>query len=295
MVSMDGKNDVAPVGRLGWLAVGLPTLAIGLFEFLRHQWLLHALPAWISEGWAGSALGALIVGCVVFGFVRLFAGLLRRSALEAMGAREEAAVARERQRVAREMHDNVAQTLFYLGANLREVGVLVDGGERHEALRELGAAERCLKEAHEKVRAVISDADRRDDGPEDLRDAVRRAAAGISERLDMRVECRAEGHPSLPPASRDHLLAIVQEALTNAHRHGRASAAVVRLGPADGGLSVEISDDGSGFEPGGLPGEGSYGLAIMAERARMIGGELSLASTPGRGSRVTVLVPEETT
>jgi signal transduction histidine kinase len=291
MVSMDGKDEAMVVGRLGWLAVGLPTLAIGLFEFLRHQWLSHALPGWLAEGWAGNALGALVVGCVVFGFVRLFAGLLRRSAIEAMGAREEAAVALERQRVAREMHDNVAQTLFYLGANLREVGTLVESGEKDDAMAELGTVEAHLKEAHAQVRAVISDADRRDGGPEDLRESVRRTAAGISERLDMRVECRTEGRPSLPPPATDHVLAIVHEALTNAHRHGNASAAVVSVGPVEGGLSVEISDDGKGFEPADAPDEGSYGLAIMAERARMIGGELDLASVPGRGSRVTVRVP----
>ena len=293
---MTGKLDAAGFGRIRRLAVALPALAIGLFESLRHGWLAHALPGWLAEGWPGNALGALVVGGVVYGFVRVFAGLVRRSALETVRAREEAAAVFERQRIAREMHDNVAQTLFYLGANLREVGALVEAGERDEALAELRAAEGYLKEAHGRVRAVIADSsDRRDDGPEDLRESVQSVASRLAMRLGMRVECRVTGRPRPPLHSREHVLAIIHEALTNARRHGRAGEAVVRVGAADeepgGGFSIEVSDDGSGFDPAGMTGEGSYGLAIMAERARLIGGQFALASAPGRGTRVTVRVP----
>lgn len=294
-------GDAPGFVRLRWLAVLLPTLAIGAFEFFRHEWLTHALPGWLAEGWPGSLLGALVVAGVVYGFVRVFSGLVRRSALETVEAREQTAVAIERQRIAREMHDGVAQTLFYLGANLREVGALVASGEDEEALGELRTAERHLKEAHERVRAAIADS-LRGEGTEDLGEAVRRSTARTAGKLGLRVDCEIQAGLSVPAPCQRQILAIIDEALTNAHRHGEASGAVVRVGATggtnggpngepNGGLAVEVSDDGRGFDPGAEPNGESYGLTIMAERARMVNGDLRLASTPGQGSTVTVRIP----
>ena len=287
----------------------LPTLAIGAFEFFRHEWLAHALPGWLAEGWPGSLLGALVVAGVVYGFVRVFSGLVRRSALETVKAREQAAVAIERQRIAREMHDGVAQTLFYLGANLREVGALVASGEDEEALDELRTAERHLKEAHERVRAAIADS-LRVEGTEDFGEAVRTIHRPHRRQARTAGRLRDRGRPLRAAPCQRQILAIIDEALTNAHRHGEASGAVVRIGATgktgggtgranggpngepNGGLAVEVSDDGRGFDPGAKPNGESYGLTIMAERARMVNGDLRLASTPGQGSRVTLRIPE---
>lgn len=284
-----GKQKASGLGRLRLMAVLLPAGAIGAFEFLRHQWLAHALPGLLAEGWVGSALGALVVAGAVYGFVRLFEGLVQSSARETARAREEAAVLSERQRLAREMHDGVAQTLFYLGANLREVRALLEMGHEGEALDGVRAAETHLDEAHATVRAAIADS--RQGGTPDLGESLRRAANEASGRLGMRVACEVEGCPAVPASSQRQLLAIVQEALANAHRHGRAREALVRAGAEGGGVAVEVSDNGGGFDPSARPGEGSYGLEIMAERARMIDGELRLASSPGRGTRVTVRFP----
>lgn len=290
MVRVIGKPKILGFGRLRLLAVLLPVVVVGAFEFLRHQWLSHVLPGWLAEGWAGNVLGALVVGGTVFGFVYVFGGLVQRSARETAAAREEAAVLSERQRLAREMHDGVAQTLFYLGANLREVRALLEAGEDEEALDGVRTAESHLKDAHEKVRAAIADS--RHNGTGDFGESLRRAADEASGRLGMRVLCEVEGNLSVSASSQRQVLAIVQEALTNAQRHGHASEALVRVEAGDGGVSVEVSDDGGGFDPRTRSYEGSYGLEIMAERARMLDGELQLASSPGRGTRVTVRLPE---
>ena len=107
--------------RVRWLAVLLPTFSIGLFEFLRHQLLEPVLPEWLSDGWLGNVAGVFVVAAIVYVFVRFFGDVLQESAVEVAQAREEAAVAVERQRIAREMHDSIAQTLFYLTVKLREV------------------------------------------------------------------------------------------------------------------------------------------------------------------------------
>ncbi len=284
---MEGKR----FRRVCWLAVLLPAASVGLFEFLRHQWLAHALQGWSGAGWLGNLVSVLVVAAVVFGFVRVFAGILSGLALEAARSREEAAVAVERRRIAREMHDDTVQALFYLNVKLREVGELISDGETGRARGELREAEACLQDAYRQVRTGISDLKEQQAEREDFGEAARRASAEFAGRLGMRVTCEVEGSAVLPSTSRKHLLAIVQEALTNAHRHGRAKEAAIRVKAVGEDLRVEVSDEGAGFDPDAGAPEGCYGRAIMEERARMLGGRLSLDLAPGRGTRVMVSLP----
>src|SRR3954462_1036942 len=90
--------------RLGFehilrLAVLLPALYVGLFEFLRHQWLEPILPGWLSIGWLGNMMAGLVVAALVYIFVRFFTNKLQESASELSRACEEAAVVVERQRI----------------------------------------------------------------------------------------------------------------------------------------------------------------------------------------------------
>ncbi len=123
-----GIPQARGLDRLRLLTVLLPAGAVGVSEFLRHQWLAHNFSGSLAEGWVGNVLGAVVVAGVVYGFVSVLGGLIQNSARETARAREQAAVLSERQRLAREMHDGVAQTLFYLGANLREVRALPGSG-----------------------------------------------------------------------------------------------------------------------------------------------------------------------
>ena len=286
-----GSGEKSPdFRRIRWLAVVLPALSVGLFEFLRHQWLASVLPGWLGTGWSGNVAGALVVAAVVYVFVSLFADILQEFVLEIAQAREKAAVAVERQRIAREMHDRIAQTLFYLTVKLREAEDLMVAGESEEAHGELRTAREETKAAYHQVRAVIADLKQQAE-LEDFGEAVRHAATELAERLGVRVTCEVLGYAALPNSSRQHALAIIQEALINAHRHGGTQRASVRLKAIGKDTAIEVSDEGAGFDPDAVPQEGRYGLAIMEERAQMAGGQLSLDSTPGRGTRVTVYLP----
>lgn len=276
--------------RIRWLAVLLPALSVGLFEFLRHQWIGFMLPGWLDTGWPGNVAGALVVAAVVYGFVRFFTDILQDSALEVARVREEAAVVVERQRIAREMHDSIAQTLFYLTVRLREVDDMMLAGENEEAHAELQMARSEIKDAYHRVRAVIADLKQQAE-LEDFGKAVHRTATELAERLGVQVTCEVAGPITLPLSSRQHVLAIIQEALVNTHRHGQARCATVRLKTVGRETVIEVSDEGVGFEPGAIPQEGRYGLTIMEERAQMAGGWLDLDSVPGRGTRVTVYLP----
>ena len=84
---------------------------------------------------------------------------------------------------------------------------------------------------------------------------------------------------------------VAHEALTNAARHGRASAVTVLLSPRGQGLQLAISDNGSGFDPGRSRERASLGLASIRERVRLLRGEFDIESTPGRGTTVVAWVP----
>ena len=99
--------------------------------------------------------------------------------------------------------------------------------------------------------------------------------------------------PSMTPLAELQLLRILQEALSNVRKHARAKSARVELAQVDGRVSAAVQDDGRGFDPEAMHREGfpRFGLAIMRERAQSIGGELSVESAPGRGTRVSIEVP----
>lgn len=125
-----------------------------------------------------------------------------------------------------------------------------------------------------------------------LAQALRQAARQAGDRLGLQVAADIKGDPVLADGARQHVLAIMHEALTNAQRHGRARKATVRLARTDTGWRLEVIDDGTGFDPAAPRPEGSFGLTIMSERARILGGELEVTAGPGRGTRVAVQIPE---
>jgi signal transduction histidine kinase len=261
-----------------------------LFEFLRHQWLAFALPEWLGYGWAGNVLGAFVVAAVVYVFVDFFTDALQKSTSEVARAREEAAVAVERQRIARETHDDIAQALFYLNVKLSETEDLIAAGEDEEARGELRAARDETKAVHRRVRAVVADL-REQAELEDFEAAVRRTTMELAEQIGMRVTCEIVGRAVLPVSARQHVLAIIHEALVNAYRHGGAPRAAVRLKTVGEDTTVEVADEGTGFDPEVVNRTGRYGLTIMEERAQMAGGWLYLDSSDGHGTRVTVRLP----
>jgi signal transduction histidine kinase len=269
--------------RIEWLAVSLPAMAVLLFEYVRH----HLLESWLSM-WAGNVVTAVLAAAGMYGFVRLFKGMLERSAEEVARARAENAVMVERQRIAREMHDSVAQALFYLSVKLRDMEALLRDGQQEAAFSELQAMQGYTNDAYHLVKAVIADLKKQEE-EQDFQEAIRYVAAHASEHLGLQVTCDV-ARTDLSAVSQRHLLAIIQEALLNAHRHGHARKADVRVRTLGRDLVVEVIDDGVGFDPATADRDGHFGLTIMAERARMIGGELELQSAPGRGTRVSVHV-----
>lgn len=270
--------------RIQWLAVGIPSVALGLFEFVRHRLLDRYLPSPL-----GNVAAASIVALGAYGFVHFLISLVEQTAAQLNQARAEAAVLSERQRIAREMHDGVAQAIFYLGVKLDRLDQLLAEGEVGAARSELVAVRENLQQTNRQVRAVISNLRQAADLAS-FAAAVRTAAARF-EAAGLPVAVSVQGDPALPARVQEQLLAIIQEALTNTLKHGHAGGARIQVDAAGRGLRLVVEDDGCGFDPA-APRAGGHGLTIMAERARLAGGELRVETEPGRGTRVEVTLPE---
>jgi signal transduction histidine kinase len=205
------------------------------------------------------------------------------------GVRELAAL-EERERIARDLHDGIIQSIYATGLGLEECARLAE--------EQPGAVAKRLDEAIESLNTVIRDVRNYIVGldPEELRrrslgaaldDLARRLALNGLTSAEVSVEEPADR--ALTDEQAFQLFHICQEALANVVRHARATRVVVGLRRQDGHALLTVEDDGLGFEPGGCAG--GRGLGNMAERARRLGGELTVASARGSGTRVTVRVP----
>ena len=200
--------------------------------------------------------------------------------------------AEERNRLARELHDTIAQGLAAIALQLETVDALLDAGAEPErvgqSVRQALALTRAnLDEARRSVldlRAAPLDGRTRSDALTGL--AAEMTAGGD---LDVTFEAAGGARP-LPARVEVGLYRIAQEALTNAARHARARRASVRLEMAPDRIRLEVQDDGTGFEPSQVSGD-RFGLIGIRERARLLDGSLQLDTAPGAGTRLDVVVP----
>lgn len=203
------------------------------------------------------------------------------------------AVLEERERIARELHDGLAQVLGYINTQTQAVKKLLDTGKTDEARSELDAMGTVSREVYADVREAIVGLRA---APAGLVPAIRDYLSRLPRMSGCEVELRVvdDGESvALAPAAEIQLVRIVQEALSNVRKHAGASHVEVIVGADTEAVGVEIVDDGQGFDPLLLDRTGwpRLGLQTMRERAQAIGGDFDLVSTPGRGTRIAVHLP----
>jgi signal transduction histidine kinase len=202
----------------------------------------------------------------------------------------EDAVARERARMARELHDSVATDLA--GAiSLFKAYVEGHPGSAKRSpvdgslLNVLEILERMLKQ----VRETLADLRPRPIGPEGLVGDIRHQGEEFARLYSIRVEISTNGTEDMLTAQqREVVYQVVREALTNVRRHSGSSICRVRMAFAAKPFMIEIADEGQGF---GTGRSGGYGLVGMRERSAGIGGRLEVVSTEGRGTTVFLFGP----
>jgi signal transduction histidine kinase len=215
------------------------------------------------------------------------------AAIEAAGMFEDSrslAMSEERERLARELHDALNQSLFSLTLTARAAArhIATDPNRAAEELNEIAVLSR---QAMTELRAVVDGLRTPDLERDGLVPAIRSLADLLSRVHHIEIEVVADEEPGLEGRAEHEVFRIVQEALTNAVRHSQAARVTVTVANGDG-LDVTIRDDGHGFEPGARNVRGKrLGLTSMRDRASVLGGRLTIESSPGRGSTVHLEVP----
>jgi signal transduction histidine kinase len=194
-----------------------------------------------------------------------------------------AALQEQRQRLARDVHDGVAQDLAFIVQSGRRLAREPGATDGLRAL--VVAAEHALDESRHAV-ATLARA-----GDESLTEAVASTAAETAGREGGRVELRLGADVVVPAATQEALLRVLREAIINARRHGSAETIVVELS-GQPRLRMTVTDDGAGFDVGSSSERpGHFGLKSMDARVRAIGGKLTIDSQAGQGTRLEVVIP----
>ena len=204
-----------------------------------------------------------------------------------------ALVLEERARLAREIHDTLAQGFVGISSQLDAVALSLNGhidtARKHlDLARKM--ARHSLTEARRSVMDLRASALEGQDLPAALSEAARQWTAGSPVKVHVDVAGQSR---KLPEEVEQHLLRIAQEAVTNTVKHARAKEVRIHLAMNGGKLKMRVADDGKGFEQTDAFSEigGHFGLLGMRERAERLGGELHLHSEPGEGTEVEVTVP----
>ena len=206
------------------------------------------------------------------------------------------AAVEERNRIARDLHDTLAQSLAAIALQLESAQALAERGEGDRAAATIDRSLRLTRAALDDARRSVLELRAPPLDGRGLLAAIRAVAGGLRD-LDGRplevVVHACEESDALPAAVETGLFNIAREALTNVARHAGTRAASVVLERHGDRVELRVTDDGVGFELAAVPGD-RFGLLGMSERARLLGGSLAVSSERGRGTTIVVDVPLHT-
>lgn len=225
-------------------------------------------------------------------------GELERTRAELAEANHEAGVLAERQRMAREIHDTLAQGFTSLLMLVQAADASLDT-DPEGTRRRLDLAARTARENLAEARALVAAQDPVELAGGSLTDALGRAVAGLAEELDIAADFRVAGTPrDLPAATQVVLVRTLQECLANIRKHAAATEVHAELAYRPIGVRLTVADNGRGFtvprdgdHAAAAPGTSGYGLRGMRARIEQARGTLDIAGAPGAGTTVCAEVP----
>ena len=247
---------------------------------------------WRGINWqaaAGTTLGLALLALCLYSF-----GELSSTRSELAAAERQAGILAERQRIAGDIHDTLAQGLAGVVMLLEAAQVAYNAGEP-AAGRHMEEAARTAREGLQDVRRLVWDL-----RPEALErgtlgEALARLTAQLGQQTGVAAHMVATGEAgALAPGVEVTLLRVAQEALANVRRHARAREVTVTLSYMGDEVALDVQDDGQGFVPEGLVGAnpgGGLGLTTMRERVEALGGTLMVESVPREGTTVVAQLP----
>ena len=271
-------------GRLSFSYVGAAMLAYGLIGVLTHSAFDADEPADVK----GILVRLLtMIATVIIG--NLVVRIDRERRARAVAA--ERAANAERERIQQEIHDGVSQNVYMLAMNLEALADLENRPEEKPRRADPLGAARLAKETLIETRGLLTSLQPVMLGDRRLADLLRTQAQEFSAVTGVPVSVTVDGEPrSLSPESIAQIYRVVQEGLANVYKHARATEATIALRWGPDAATLQIVDNGIGFDVHAPAGRG-HGLTNMEERAARFGGRFSIESSNGNGTRLTVTIP----
>ena len=274
-----------------WLSLGLAGLLYTIAPFL--------MPAEAMIWGFYAVRGFVLLGTIlILAYITVTLATAQRESNEALtvanrqlaaqaAMMEQLAVSRERNRLARELHDTLAHSLSGTAVTLQAISTLLKH-DPEAAGEELLAAQSQIRDGLAEARRAITALRASPLEELGLAEAVRQRAQAIEARANLPIRCTVGKLPLLPVDVEQAIYRIVEEALVNAERHAQASQIGLELTHVAGWLLLRVQDDGVGFAVDEVWGNGRFGLMGMRERAELIKAEFTIQSAPGQGTTLTV-------
>ena len=200
------------------------------------------------------------------------------------------AEARERNRLAQELHDTVAQSLGYLNLKIATTNMLLAGGQIDAAKTNLQEVKNVISEAYTDVREEIFHLRAKLLSGLGFMDLLDRYIDKYRRFYSLDIQLIQEADPALfefPSEVTSQIVRTIQEALINIRKHAHVNTAVIYLGQENGHIRIRIEDHGQGFDLAKIKEKtSSFGLQIMRERVESVGGSLEIDTAPGQGTRI---------
>jgi PAS domain S-box-containing protein len=200
----------------------------------------------------------------------------------------QVAVVRERERLARDLHDSVTQSLYSLTLLAEAARRLAGGAQIGRVEAHLERVVEISQQALREMRLLVYELRPLVLRREGLVGALQQRLDAVEKRAGIDARLMVEGEVDLPVRVEEAFYRIAQEALNNALKHARADTITVKVCAVEGSAMVEIADDGAGFDEALIDDTGGLGLANMRQRAEEVGASLLIGSTPGGGTSVRV-------
>jgi signal transduction histidine kinase len=262
--------------RLQWFTVLLPPALIGGFEYIRHSFLLPYLSMQ-----TGNFYITLLTFLLSFLYASWMFRTIRQMNERLMEEQARRAVYEERERLARELHDGIAQTLFYLNVKLQQ--------------GKIDEARKAVSEIDHHVRHAIFNLRSHPEQEKTFAHRLERLLAQWSDQTGIDVTHVIElPEGFFSPAEEVHVFAVIQEALANIRKHARARQVTLRLqAKENGGWILSVADDGLGLKNRETESPfQKYGLSIMRERAEQLKAHFEIR-TPETGGTELLLVKDQ--
>jgi signal transduction histidine kinase len=204
---------------------------------------------------------------------------------------EQAVLVEERQRLGRDLHDSVTQSLFSLTLFAAAAQDSARASDLNQVQFYLGRMSETAFQALKSMRLLIYELH-----PPALREvglveALERRLEAVERRAGVEAHLLAETSLDLPTQVEAGLYRIAQEALNNVIKHSAATQVTVRLSAGDESLQLEVTDNGKGFDPAAVEDRTGVGLTSIQERVKSLGASLQIVSAPGQGTSIQVVVP----